>query len=344
MTSTWSHQWSAPCTHSKQFDSDSHALMLDDGALACNTNCMKDFIESPKRVDRKVKGIKGHANITYRGTLKWHIEDDTGLVHVMVIQGAYLIPDAATRILSPQHLAQQANDHYPREEGTGSLTTSKSITLLWSQRRFPKTVPLDPRTNVGLTTTTAGARSYRAFCASIDAEETKQTSIFTTHVIPNDEDDESFQPCDQVAPPAPEAEEPEASPEQSREASGQGPTTTLADLGPVPQVIPEDPEPTSLDPHDELLRWHYRLGHLPFDRVKQLAGTGQLPKRLLTSKTPFCAACQYGKMTRRTWRVKGDNKEATKTATRPGQVVSADQLESSSPGLIAQLKGKLTQQ
>ena len=49
-------------------------------------------------------------------------------------------------------------------------------------------------------------------------------------------------------------------------------------------------------------------------------------------------------MTRRPWRVKGDNKNATKMATQPGQIVSMDQLESNSPGLIAQLKGKLTQQ
>ena len=77
---------------------------------------------------------KGHADATHRGTLKWYLEDDTGLVHVIMIQGAYLIPEASTRILSPQHLAQQANDHYPKEEGMGSLTISKNITLFWSQR------------------------------------------------------------------------------------------------------------------------------------------------------------------------------------------------------------------
>ena len=238
----------------------------------------------------------------------------------------------------------QADDHYPREEGTGALTTSKNITLFWSQHHFAKTVPLDPQTNVGLTTTASGARCYRAFCASIDTEETNQTNIFTTHVIPEDEEDKSFQPRDLVDPPAPDEEDPVTSPEQRHEASDQGPKTTLVDLGPISHVILEDPEPTSLDPHNELLRWHYCLGHLPFDQVKQLAQMGQLPKRLLASKKPFCAACQYGKMTRRPWRVKGDNKDATKTATRPGQVVSVDQLESNSPGLIAQLKGKLTQQ
>ena len=91
--------------------------MLDDGASACITDCMDDFIESPKRVDRKVKGIKGHTNATHRGTLKWHVEDDKGLVHIIVIKGVYLIPDVATRILSPQRLAQQADEHHPREEG-----------------------------------------------------------------------------------------------------------------------------------------------------------------------------------------------------------------------------------
>ena len=122
-----------------------------------------------------------------------------------------------------------------------------------------------------------------------------------------------------------------------------GTKTSVFDMGPVTHVIPNDQEPTSLDPHDKLLRWHYRLGHLPFDCIRQLAIKGQLPKRLLSYKKPFCLACQYGKMTKRPWRVKGDNKRATKTAARPGQIVSVDQLESNTPGLVVQLKGKLTQ-
>ena len=49
-------------------------------------------------------------------------------------------------------------------------------------------------------------------------------------------------------------------------------------------------------------------------------------------------------MTKRTWRVKGDNKNAMRTTTWPRQIVSVDQLESNSPVLITQLEGKLTQQ
>ena len=255
--------------------------------------------------------------------------------------------------MSPQHLAQQADDHYPREEGTGALTTSKTITLFWAQRRYSKTVPLDSKTNVGLTRTAAGARSFRAFCANIKVPETVQPNIFTTYVIPDD-DDESFQPKDPIEMPNSDTEEMVDPPReinepmtsgapQTEETQGQ-PKMTMVDLGPLTHIIPEDQEPKSLDPNDELLRWHYRLGHLSFNRIRQLARMGQLPKRLRTCKKPFCTACQYGKLTKRPWRVKGEDKSNAKVAARPGQVVSVDQLESNTPGFIAQLKGKLTQQ
>ena len=93
MTTTWDSRSSSS---QGIFDSDAQALMLDDGASVCITNDMEDFIEPPKQVDKKVKGIKGHAKATHRGTIKWQIEDDQGLVHVMIIRGAYLIPDAPT--------------------------------------------------------------------------------------------------------------------------------------------------------------------------------------------------------------------------------------------------------
>ena len=317
MTTTWEDNVTNTPME-KQFDSDSRTLMIDDGASACITNDEGDFIEHPKKVNRNVRGIKGHAKATHHGTIKWNVEDDNGLSHVMTIREAYLIPEAPTRILSPQHFAQQAGDHFPKEEGTGALTTSKNITLFWSQRRFTKTVPLDPTTNVGLTTTASGTRSYRAFCATIDRLETNHEGIFTTHIIPDD-DDESFQPKDHVEPPLTEEDSKAETPSPIHDEANTLPQTTIVDLGPITHVIPDDPEPKSLDPQDELLRWHYRLGHLPFDQIKQLADKGQLPKCLLSCHTPFCAACQYGKLTKRPWRVKGEDKSMAKTATYPGQ-------------------------
>ena len=173
---------------------------------------------------------------------------------------------------------------------------------------------------------------------------TKQTNIFTTHIIPDEEDDESFQPKDPIEPKAQEEIDQAQTTQGMNEVLTEEPKTSIVDMGAVTHVIPDDQEPTSLDLHDELLRWHYRLGHLPFDHIRQLALKGQLPKCLLSCKKPFCSACQNGKMTKRPWRVKGDDKKATKTATRPGQIILVDQLESNTPGLIVQLKGKLTQQ
>ena len=195
-----------------------------------------------------------------------------------------------------------------------------------------------------MTTTASGARAFRAFCATLDQHETKQMNIFTTHIIPDDEDDESFQPKDPVEPPQPTEDKTDELLRPKDDTAITTPQATVIDMGPITHIIPDDQEPKTLDPQDELLRWHYRLGHLPFDRVKQLAHAGQLPKRLLNCPTPLCAACQYSKMTKRPWRVKGDHKETAKTATHPGQIVSVDQLESTTPGFIAQLKGTLKQQ
>ena len=189
-----------------------------------------------------------------------------------IIHGAYLIPDAPTQILSPQHLAQQADDHYPREEGTWALTTSKNITLFWAQHRYVKTIPLDTKTNVGLTTTAAGAHSFRTFCATIKAPETIQLNIFTTHVIPDDDGEskhnESLQPKDPIEPPDSDTGDMADASGKLDEIMTQGqPQTTMVGIGPIAHVIPEDQEPTSLDPHDELLCWHYRLGHLSFECI-----------------------------------------------------------------------------
>jgi hypothetical protein len=48
----------------------------------------------------------------------------------------------------------------------------------------------------------------------------------------------------------------------------------------------------------------------------------------------------YGKATKRKWRDKTlNNKAEAYVPTKPGEVVSVDQLISSTPGLIAQLSG-----
>ena len=92
----------------------------------------------------------------------------------------------------------------------------------------------------------------------------------------------------------------------------------------------------------ELLRWHCRLGHLPFQALCKLAENGEIPKRLSKVKHPRCAGCLFGKMTKVPWRTKSKANSHVYEATAPGQCVSVDQLQSTQAGFFAQLKGHLT--
>ena len=62
------------------------------------------------------------------------------------------------------------------------------------------------------------------------------------------------------------------------------------------------------------------------------------------AQEPVCPACQYSTMHHKLWRTKGGITNQAKVPMRLGQIVSVDQLESTTLGFIAQLKGKLTKQ
>jgi hypothetical protein len=85
----------------------------------------------------------------------------------------------------------------------------------------------------------------------------------------------------------------------------------------------EDAPLAAADVQAELMRWHYRLGHLPFPKLKQLARNGEILKKLAKLTAPECAGCLFGAMTKLPWRGKG-SKSSHKvfTATKPGETVS----------------------
>ena len=77
---------------------------------------------------------------------------------------------------------------------------------------------------------------------------------------------------------------------------------------------------TADDNQAELMRWHHRLGHLPFLQLKALSEKGEIPKRLSKVKLPFCAGCAFGAMTKQPSHHKGE-KKAIFVATKPGECV-----------------------
>ena len=97
---------------------------------------------------------------------------------------------------------------------------------------------------------------------------------------------------------------------------------------------------SSESPQEELLQWHYRLGNFLFTQLQLLSALGVLPRKLLKVNPPKCAGCLYGAMKKRSWRTKStNNRGSIREASAPGECISVDHVESSTPGFIAQLKG-----
>ena len=72
-----------------------------------------------------------------------------------------------------------------------------------------------------------------------------------------------------------------------------------------------------------------------------MAKWGLLLARLAKCNIPFCAGCCFGKLRRKPWRTKTKPKVTPKQVSAPGECVSIDQLEATTPGLIGQIKGWL---
>jgi GAG-pre-integrase domain len=98
-------------------------------------------------------------------------------------------------------------------------------------------------------------------------------------------------------------------------------------------------ESPSMSQEEELMQWHHRLCHMPMKRVQNLASKGILPKRIAKCKIPLFPACVFGKMTRSRWRTSPIENSITPDDCDVGDLVSVDQIQSSTPGMIAQMKG-----
>ena len=70
---------------------------------------------------------------------------------------------------------------------------------------------------------------------------------------------------------------------------------------------------------------------------------GVLPRRLQNFPVPVCSACLYAKAIKEQWQYRtAKNREVPNKPTKPGHLVSVDQLVSPTPVLDAQMTGILT--
>ena len=318
------------------YDTDSYPIRIDNHSSYCVSNTRSDFVGPLQPIKASVKGIGGAVSVRSKGTVKWSWEDDMGVITHHLIPNTIFIPSSPDRILSPQHWSQERTK---LGDATAHAFTDHTFTkLIWKGGSHTKSVPLDPLTNVATMLSKQGYQAIESFSNVVsDDEVDDKAEQRNPSTSPNSSDDEQDGPVAN---------------------NNNGPHHTPLPMGPRPitfNVVPTDDssiEPIEDDlmdsdksPQQEFMMWHQRLNHLSYRRMQLMVQEGVLPSRLGNVRPPKCAACMIGRATRRPWRTKAP-KQSIKVAsiTAPGDCVSIDQLQSTTPGLIAQMRGFLTKE
>lgn len=227
-------------------------------------------------------------------------------------------------ILSPQHWAQEARDHFPLDNGTFAVTQANAEILYWHQKKYKRTIPLDKATYTPRFRSAPGASKYRAFEAVFEKVHDQKRYVCCRTVHRNPLRPQLIQtPEDRFA---------------------ENNIAQYASKSKQMKMVQDDIELTDRDNlQSELLQWHNCLGHLSFRTLKAMTMFNILPTRLKTSRVQMCTTCKFGAMTRKPWRKKSQNyRIKVRQVQGLDDCVSVDQMQSLLPGFIGQLKGKLT--
>ena len=345
-------------------DSDSLSIAIDNHASACLSPSTHDFEGEITMINQQITGIASGLTAVGRGTLKWKWQDNEGHTTTFRIPNSLYVPKSPMRILSPQHWVQGLNDNFPQRRDTWCATYDDGCDLFWAQNSRQLTVGYNARSNVPIIHTAPNTKKYRAFAAVRDC-------LDTTPLC--DEDQKLVVRCASVDVKTPQTQTEKlttVSKNHSRcdkvgchcgnehtyhETFTVCPVVTKTHstnkVSKAPQAIQFEASTNEVVPPQdllaenetaELLRWHQRLNHMSFKKLKLMASIGMLPTRLASARVPRCACCIFGTMTKKRTRKKKKLGKHLKQANAPGAVVSVDQMECTAPGFIGQLKGRLT--
>jgi hypothetical protein len=175
--------------------------------------------------------------------------------------------------------------------------------LTWGQGQHRRTVPHSRDTNTPVFRTAPATSTFQAFVACIEAMESQFCQqehvlqlprcchlmhdeddgfLAKENVLLTDRDHKNDNLVSEGASPDDETiKASNLSQAMSDEDNGDTRATQVGPLtfDPTPQL--EDDEQhqhVATDDQAELMRWHHRLGHLSFPKLKKLASNGEIPK------------------------------------------------------------------
>lgn len=308
-----------------------------------------------------VKGVNGRAtSFAGSGRLTLCLRSYCGGGAQVVVKGVY-VPNCLYNLLSPQllvselkHQGMSAQCQYNNERHTIAFTDDGGPKLITS---FAKP------NNLFSIRVNEGFQSF--FCHAVNIEPKWCSFAGALHVIPSNDDNSVPLHQHQGSSKLKESSTNltnEGGPGQTNEPAGahviNDETTDVhvinnenypLPLANLPRVTEFSTQDTRLGPEDpamiilrrkqsRLATIHERLGHLSFGKLCLLARAKLIPGDLATVPPPTCPGCAYGKAHRKPIRHKG-KRHHLRGATKPGEVVSMDQISTPTAGFVPTHRG-----
>ncbi|GKY94961.1 hypothetical protein MPSEU_000460700 [Mayamaea pseudoterrestris] len=321
-------------------------VIWDSGASISLSFSKDDFVgpihEAPESIE--LNGLFAGSFIKGYGHVAWSFEDSKGQLRTLKVP-AYYVPSARVRLLSTNSLVSVYKDEYVHQDsealylsGTQGPRRPDGSPPLNSIR-----IPIDPQTNL--------PTGY--------AYETRMDSNAYNAQGPPPPPPGSGPGSSPGGPDSPLSNGNSSGPSSGRSPSSPSNRPSGSPSAPSPSPSPPAVAPTNMNLSEadkEILRWHYKFGHIDYRKIQFLMRSGALAptegaRRLHSScvrlrSFPMCAACQYAKQKVRSSpglkeSVVKDKADALRRDNLfPGQRISVDHFICSTKGRLFSSRGK----
>ena len=299
--------------------SDDVLVLVDSGCSIAASPDLEDFDPGSyvPAENVQLKGITSGLSVHGIGYVTWTF-DDTNNVPVPIRLRCIHVPGLPYRLFPPQQIT--ALDEQGKKTNT-TMIGNESANMLYNDHII--VFPYDSRSRLPMKKTSSGASRFQVYCGVLEQLDGNTTLSCTDHFR---QSFESF-----VASRAHLTDhDPDDDPKQVDDTIETEPVSI--------------PTKALSSTQERLLRVHYRLGHIGFNRIQKWVRQGlyNLDPSLAKCKAPMCPACQYGAAKKRPHA--GRTGGLLDKATAPGKFVSVDQLEAGTPGLMPFQTGKPSDQ